>query len=401
MFPLMDVRGRILGFSGRILLKGEPKYTNTSQTAIFDKSKFLFGIHLAKGAIKEKSEAILVEGEMDMIMSFQSGIKNIVASKGTALTESQIELLKRYTDTLDLCFDTDLAGDAASRRGIEIADKAGMNLKVVKLSGAKDPAEVCLKDPKEWEDAVAQSIPIYDYYLGSVSHRFDPKSAVGKKQIYAEVLPIWKKISDLVVQDHYVQKLAALLQVKDDLIRKDLKTISTLPSQALVPAKDDRVNPDLIGVKVSDRKKLLEEYLLSLLLHLPDDITYVPNFPETLFNEESLRQIYVLLVLYLDSIAFKGKSFRITEFIATLPKELTEIVDKFYLLEIDEKLEESVLWQKEVGNVITEMKRILIKSSLEILSLQIKSAQEFERPETLEVLNRKFRDLSLKLKNLS
>ena len=189
--------------------------------------------------------------------------------------------------------------------------------------------------------------------------------------------------------------------MKDDLIRKDLKTISTLPSQALVPAKDDRVNPDLIGVKVSDRKKLLEEYLLSLLLHLPDDITYVPNFPETLFNEESLRQIYVLLVLYLDSIAFKGKSFRITEFIATLPKELTEIVDKFYLLEIDEKLEESVLWQKEVGNVITEMKRILIKSSLEILSLQIKSAQEFERPETLEVLNRKFRDLSLKLKNLS
>ena len=128
MFPLIDVRNRVIGFSGRVLGKEEPKYINTPQTPIFDKKRFLLGLNLTKGIIKEKDEAIIVEGEMDMIMSYQEGIKNIVASKGTALTEDQVITLKKYTENISLCFDTDLAGDAASRRGIEIADKAGCYL---------------------------------------------------------------------------------------------------------------------------------------------------------------------------------------------------------------------------------------------------------------------------------
>lgn len=393
IFTLCDVRGNILGFSGRILDKGEPKYLNSPQTQVFDKSKFLFGIHLAKGAIKEQKEAILVEGEMDMILSYQSGVKNIVASKGTALTEGQLELLQRLTNTLDICFDTDLAGDAASRRGIEMADKMGFDLKVVNISGAKDPAEICLEDVAIWKNFVKEASPIYDYYLESAEKRFNPKIASDKKSIYNELLPVLKKISNPVVKEHYTQKLSALLQIQDELIRQDLSRPESKVTEVLISKKDDQT-------PIKDRKRLLEDYLVSLLLHIPDDISYVPNFPETIFADESLRQIYVLLVLYLDTISFQGMAFRISDFVKSTPENLASIIDKLYLLELDERLINSKDWQRELANVISEIKKILLKTSLEKLSLQIRSAQEFNNLETVQTLNKRFRDLSMKLKNL-
>lgn len=395
MFPLSDVRDRIIGFAGRILDKGEPKYVNTPQTIIFDKRRLLYGLHLSKGEIKQKGEAILVEGEMDMIMSFQSGVKNIVATKGTALTEEHIETLKKYTETISLCFDMDLAGDAASRRGIEMADRAGLNIKVIQLKNAKDPAETCLKDVEIWQKAVKDAVPIYDYYLQSAQKRYSPKDALGKRSIFNELLPIFRKITDPMTKEHYIQKLSALLQVKDSLIRSHLEKLDTQVKVGFVKSE-----PPKKEVVLQDRRSLLEDYLIALILHIPLDHIFVPNFPETIFSKEDLKQIYVMLVIFLDKISFKGKTFKIVEFIKTLPQDLSEVVDQLYLMEIDTKLEEKNHWQKEIELVVGELKKILIKSSLEKLSLQIKNAQEFEQLENLTLLNKKFRDLSVKLKNL-
>lgn len=402
MFPLLDARGRVVGFSGRVLGDELPKYINTPQTRIFDKSHFLLGLNLSKGTIKEKNEAIIVEGEMDFLMSFQSGVKNIVASKGTALTEAQVEILKKYADTILLCFDTDLAGDAASRRGIEIADKAGLNIKVIEFNEGKDPAELIKKDIKLWEKAVEEAVPIYDYYLRSVEDRFNPKEASGKRQIFAELLPIWNKISDPITREHYIEKLAAFVQVKEEFIRGELEKYkaSSDPrsyNQALAHKAQTAVPSKIITF---DRREMLEQYLIALLLHQPDEFSYIPNFPETLFTQEELKQVYVLLVLFLDSIAFKSRAFKITEFIKTMPEEFVDLVDRLYLLEIDIKLKDKFVWQREMDLVVSELKKMLIKTSLEKLSLQIKNAQEFGKIESLEVLNRRFRDLSVKLKNL-
>lgn len=402
MFPLSDTRGRVLGFSGRVLGDELPKYINTPQTKIFDKGKFLLGLNLSKGAIKEKSEAIIVEGEMDFLMSYQAGVKNIIASKGTALTEAQVEELKKYASTILLCFDTDFAGDAAARRGIEIADKALLNIKVVEFVSAKDPAELIKTDPQLWKRAVSEAIPIYDYYLKSVAGRFNPKEASGKRGIFAELLPVWSKISDPITREHYIEKLAAFLQVKEDFVRDGLEKYSRLPvlpkqAQAL------EVNKESGGLKIKpsfDRREMLEQYLIALLLRQPADLVYIPNFPETLFTQEELKQVYVLLVLFLDSISFKSREFRIGEFIKNMPPEYIDLIDRLILLEIDEKLSDRFTWQKEVDLVISELKKMLIKTSLEKLSLQIKNAQEFGKDESLEVLNRRFRDLSVKLKNL-
>ncbi len=397
---MSDVRSRVLGFSGRVLGDELPKYINTPQTRLFDKGRFLLGLNLTKGVIKEKGEAIIVEGEMDFLMSYQAGVKNIIASKGTALTEAQVEELKKYAGTILLCFDTDLAGDVAARRGIEIADKAGLNIKVIDFDKAKDPAELIKSDPKLWEKATEEAIPIYDYYLKSVGARFNPKQAAGKREVLSELLPIWAKISDPITREHYIEKLSALLIVKDDFVREELdkykKTASSpvykqvLEQKPLAPAK----------LITFDRREMLERYLIALLLHQPVDSAFVPNFPETLFTQEELKQVYVLLVLFLDSIAFKSEEFKITEFIETLPPDSVELTDKLYLLEIDEKLRDKFTWRKELDLVVSELKKMLIKTSLEKLSLQIKNAQEFGKDDSLETLNRRFRDLSVKLKNL-
>lgn len=401
IFPLVDVRGRVLGFAGRILDKGEPKYINSPQTTIFDKKRFLFGIHLAKGEIKQKNEAIVCEGEMDMILSFQSGVKNIVASKGTAFTPEHLELLKKYTNTISLCFDMDLAGDAASRRGIELADKEGFNLKVISVPGGKDPAEACLKNPKEWEESVKNATPIYDYYLDSVSKRYNLKDPSHKKQILKELIPVWKKISDPLTKEHYIERLAAFLQIKTEFLRAEIEKYRENLDPAKAVSSTEVKKVDIKAeVVIKDRRKLLEEYLIALILKVPADCTFVPNFPETIFTEEQLKQIYVLLVLFLDTISFKGTGFKISEFVLTLPAELVPVVDRLYLVQLDQKLEDKASWQKELDNVVLELKRMLIKSSLEKLSLQIKNAQEFDNMETLTVLSKKFRDLSLKLKNL-
>jgi DNA primase len=325
-----------------------------------------------------------------------------VASKGTSLTEAQVQEIKKYAQTLILCFDTDFAGDQAARRGIEIADKAGLNIRVIDFEGVKDPAELVKSDPGLWEKAVAESVPIYDYYLKSVASRFSPKQASGKRSIFSELLPIWSKISDPITREHYIEKLAAFLLVKEDFVRGELEEYKKTASFTKVaPVLEEKKSVPEIKPKTSfDRRELLENYLIALLLRQPPGLNFIPNFPETLFTQEELKQVYVLLVLFLDSIAFKSQEFKITEFIKNLPPEYTDLVDRLYLLEIDEKLSDTFVWEKEVNSVVAELKKMLIKASLEKLSLQIKSAQEFGKMEALNTLNKRFRDLSVKLKNL-
>ncbi|MBI2019486.1 DNA primase [Candidatus Daviesbacteria bacterium] len=399
MFPLTDSKEKLRGFAGRVLYKAEPKYINTPQTPIFDKSVLLFGLNKAKGEIRSKNEAVLVEGEMDMILSFQAGFKNVVASKGTALTSGQIDLIKKYTENLNLAFDMDLAGDSASRRGIELADKAGLNIKVVQLEGGKDAAEVVKSNPAAWQKAIKDAVPIYDYYLTSIAKRYDTKNPADLHKIAAELIPVWAKITDDLVREHYIQRLAAYLKTEEKIIRTAIEKSKKSQSQNYTGVLQQKSTKDNV-MTAKSRRELLEEYLISLLLHPPSDSNFVPNFPETLFLAEKWRQLYVLLVLYLDSISFKSKEFDINEFASSLPKELTNEVDRLYLVELDSRLIDERLWKKEVDGVVSELKKALIKASLERLSLEIKNAQEFNRIEVLESLNKRFRDLSVKLKNL-
>lgn len=398
-FPIIDGKDKLRGFSGRVLTSSEPKYINTPQTPVFDKSTLLFGINLAKASIRDKKEAILVEGEMDVILSNQAGFENVVATKGTALTEGQIELLKRYTPGVLLAFDMDLAGDWASKRSIEMLDNAGLNIKVIRLDEGKDAAELINTDSTLWAKAIDGSIPIYDYYISSAASRYNTDSPEDLPKIGQELIPVWAKISDDLVREHYIQKLSAFLKMDEGILRDAVSKERNLEQKTHGQISHPKIKEDNV-LTLKSRRELLEEYLIALLLHPPSEANFVPNFPETIFLKESWRQLYVMLVLYLDSISFKARSFDINEFVKNLPKDLISEVDRLYLSELDEKLSSEKSWLKEINGVVLELKKALIKASLQKLSLDIKNAQEFGKMDILEVLNKRFRDLSVKLKNL-
>ncbi|MBI2022431.1 hypothetical protein HYS97_01085, partial [Candidatus Daviesbacteria bacterium] len=270
---------------------------------------------------------------------------------------------------------------------------------VIQIRSGKDAAEAVQTDPKIWQQAILDAVPIYDYYLTSTAKRFNTQNVADLRKIGQELIPLWAKITDDLIRERYIQKLAAFLKTDEKVIREAVnkirsQSVSISYSQIFKQTAEDNV---ILG---KNRRELLEEYLIALLLHPPIDYTFVPNFPETIFLKEIFRQIYVLLVLYLDSISFKSKAFNINEFVLNLPRELTDEVDRLYLMELDDKLTDPKNWQKELEAAVSELKKALIKASLQKLSFEIKNAQEFGKMEIVEVLNKRFRDLSVKLKNL-
>jgi DNA primase len=206
-------------------------------------------------------------------------------------------------------------------------------------------------------------------------------------------VPILSKISDKFIREHYVQKLSALLLVDEKLVRSEVEKTGSMSASFKQIDQISSTN------QLKSRRVLLEEYLISLLLHIPKGLTFVPNFSESIFTDEQIRSLYVMLVLYLDAISFKAKSFEINQFVESLPQQLADTVDRVYLMEIDQRLENADHWQTEVTKIVAELKKGLIKASLERLSQQIKNAQVFGNIDVLSTLNRRFRDLSVRLRS--
>ncbi|MBI4121926.1 MAG: DNA primase [Parcubacteria group bacterium] len=225
MIPLRDVQGRIVGFTARAIAKDfvGGKYINTPQTPLYDKSRVVFALSEAKQAIKEAGCVVVVEGNMDAIASHQVGVKNVVAVSGTAFTEAQISQLKRFTDTLVFSFDADAAGELAQGRGIELALRQGMNVKVLTLPYGKDPDECIRKDLALWIGAITAAQPVLDAVLNRALAKNDRHSSAGKKQITSDVLMVLRYLSNPVEREHYVRLLADELQVSAAILYELLK----------------------------------------------------------------------------------------------------------------------------------------------------------------------------------
>jgi DNA primase len=183
MVPLADAQGRIIGFTARLLADepNSPKYINTPQTIVYDKSRNVFGLHLAKEAIRKTGYVVVVEGNMDVISSHQAAVANVVASAGTAMTENHLRELKRFTGDIRLCFDADRAGITATERIIPIAQKTEVNLKIVSIKDAKDPDELVQKDVKAWQKDIDDAVYAPDWLIEHYKNELDLSSAQGKR----------------------------------------------------------------------------------------------------------------------------------------------------------------------------------------------------------------------------
>ncbi len=225
MVPLRDAQGNTVGFTGRVYLPNDPnpaKYMNSPETAVYHKGSILFGLDLAKKYIREKGCVIIVEGNLDVIASHKAGVGNIVASSGTALTEQQLALLKRYTTTIVFSFDADAAGFKAAQRGIALARQAGFNVRVAVLpaTAGKDPDEAVQKDPQLWRSAVEKTVPIMQYYIDRAVAGKNLNDVDHKREISAFLLPEFAHILDVVEREHWLQVLADLLRTDMAVLRQ-------------------------------------------------------------------------------------------------------------------------------------------------------------------------------------
>jgi DNA primase len=246
MFPICDVHGTVVGFTGRVLVETEKsggKYVNTPQSPVFDKSQVLFGLSHAKQYIRDQKQAILVEGQMDVISCHAHGSTNVVASSGTALTAQQITLLKRYTDQIAMAFDQDAAGRKAAKRGIDLAIEAGLDVRVIQIPEGKggDPDE-CIRDyPDVWKQAVAQAVRVMDWYITNAIHGRDLSDPRQKQAAADEVLPEIARIPYAIEQDHWLQQCAVALGIDAAILRKDLARF--IPKKATQSALSHRPAP--------------------------------------------------------------------------------------------------------------------------------------------------------------
>jgi len=264
MFPIFDVRGRVTGFGGRALDDSLPKYTNSPQTPLFDKSGTLYGINLARDAVREQDAAIIVEGYMDVITAHQSGFKNVVASMGTAVTEKQVNILKRLTRNLTLALDADAAGEEATLRAVGYENTLDAEVKVIIMPEGKDPDDVIKEGVKNWQEMVTAAVPIVDYTFDVATAGLELTTAKGKSSAADKLLPIIDDIKDNVRKAHYLQKLAGLLSVSERDLEADLARIR--PRQVRRQGRAPETKAASVRPLVSSPK---EEYCLALLLQHP------------------------------------------------------------------------------------------------------------------------------------
>ena len=218
MFPISDIQSRVTGFGARVLDDSLPKYINSPQTPIFDKSNNLYGVDKAKSAIRKQDLVIIVEGYMDVLAAHQNHWQNVVGSMGTSLTERQVEGIKRLTSNITLALDADLAGEEATLRGKAILAYSNIEGRVISLPPGKDPDEVIGEEPTLWQRLVDQAVPIMDFAFQSVINRVDVHRARDKSLAVQKLLPSISEMRDPVQQSHYLKRLARELRIEESAV---------------------------------------------------------------------------------------------------------------------------------------------------------------------------------------
>jgi DNA primase len=375
IFPIFDLNSQVAGFGGRVFKdkdnKEIAKYVNTPQTMLYDKSRILYGLDKAKVEIRKKDCCILVEGYVDLIMAFQAGFENAVATSGTALTPFQLKILKRYSDNLLTAFDMDIAGDAATKRGIDLAQLHGFNVKVVTLPQGLDPADLIAKKPAEWEKRVAEAKSIMDFYFESALAEFDKKTPEGKKDISRALLPAIKKIPNRIVQTHWLNRLAGELKVKEEDVEEELKKIKLGEYSETLGIEPEEVK----NLPVKSRKELLEERLVMLVLKYPQGLDLI------------------------EKEASEGFSEPVKEILAKLKKKDKIDSDFFNYLSLkaeieegrEEETEEEI--KAEIQYCLKELASLKMKGKLNQISSEIKKAEEEQDVKKVEKLIKEFNQL--------
>jgi len=363
MVPLMDGSGRVIGFTARILADepNAPKYLNTPETLLYNKGRHVFGLSQAKESIRKVDYSVIVEGNLDVVSSHQVGVNQVIATAGTAMTESHLKALVRLSPNARLAFDGDAAGLAATERAIPIAQAVGIDLTIISLGDdAKDPDELIQKDPALWQKAIDTAEPVVDWVLAQYSKREDLTTALGKRKFTTAALRVIRALQDPVEQEHYLQKVSSYTKSSLETLKEKLDGTEEPEEKILKKSVQsvEVVKPDISGH---------QENLLAVALIDPAVRELLKDIQEDAFTTEEQQAI----------LAHVKQS---TEPLAEVPGDLQkyDTYVKIVLLKADARYGE---WSDEdryfetarlVRQLITEHKKIKKDS----LTTELRSAEE-------------------------
>ncbi|MEK7063976.1 MAG: DNA primase [Patescibacteria group bacterium] len=384
MFPLLDISGRIVGFSGRVLpgaKEDEAKYINSPETEIYHKSKMLFGLTVARAEIKKKNRVVLVEGELDMISSFAAGVSETVAIKGSALTSEMIGILSRLTNTFILALDADAAGEAAMKRSIEEAEKLELSIKMVEITGGKDPDEIARSKPREWVEMVEKAPPVYEFFFNKAVDKWGTDSVEGVSKVVREVVPYLAKVENGVIREVWARKLAEKVGVDKARVWEEIEKIR-------FGRKEEKAE---VNVKPSEAagKQLFDLQVVGLLLFSTDEL------------REKIKKVLVGLPVVgaagklVETILESGEIKKVEKFIAGLPQELRSLAQEAYLVG-----SEGEVGEKEVKRLVLEWARREVRGERNRLTTLIKKEEEAGEEALLANLSEKLVKLNTLEKKL-
>ncbi|HLD30664.1 MAG TPA: DNA primase [Patescibacteria group bacterium] len=393
MFPIRDVHGHVVGFTARLLPEAEKKenaggkYINTPQTLVYNKSQVIYGLNDAKQNIKKENLTVMVEGNMDVIASHEAGIKNVVASSGTAMTVEQVNLLKRFSPNLAISFDADLAGGVAAMRGIDVALREGVAVKVIMLDPniGKDPDDYIRKDVNLWREAIANAMPFMDYYIKKVLSTLDLRKIEHKKEAARLLLTELNKIPDKVEQAYYLEKLGNILGVSEQILRE------SMPREKLYKNEDYFEEKSRFSITDKSRPVLLAETFLALLLKYPSCLNYAIDYIEPfMLPEPMFGEIYKNLILSYNKAVDSGSLESVVDNISKDDKTKNYINSLYFLAERDfDGFEEEAI-KEEVVKSAKALKTNYIFSQRKRLEAEMRKAEEKGDQETMKKLMSEF-----------
>ena len=310
IIPIRDAEGRLAGFGGRALDDSEPKYLNSPQSEVFDKSRLLYAMDQARDSIR-KDGAVIVEGYMDAIAAHQAGFRNVVASMGTALTEPQVNTIRRLTDRVTMALDQDTAGQQATLRSLDPTQYRKLysstgnqsilrrpdvpDIRIAVMPRGQDPDDVIRRSPSEWRSLVAKAIPLLEFVIATKTANVAGSSATGKAAIADEVASLIFAVEDAPQQDFYFRMLAEKLEVPLDTLRASVsRRGSPQPRRRAAPNGASPVAGEQATASPFSRldRDPVEEYFLALLLRYPDLGEFAETVTEDMFQRPENREIY-------------------------------------------------------------------------------------------------------------
>lgn len=363
MIPLQDPTGRLIGFTARLLDNDPkaPKYINTPQTVLYDKSRHIYGLHLAKESMRKTKFVVLVEGNLDVIASHQAGVRQVVATAGTALTEPHLKALSRFTGDIRLSFDADKAGLAATERALPIASRVKVSLSVITIPSGKDPDDLIRQDPKLWQEAIQKHQYALDWLMDRHAKLLDINSAQGKREFSDILLPVIRGLSDEVERDHYLNAIAKTIDVsREALDQKFQKTAGPAPQ-----ARRRHIKVELAALNKTaiENQKTQDNFLSLMLMRLTLREFLELITPEMLYTDNG-RALLEFLKKHPD---FDGKNAGAVQNLADYVKIESLLYEELYQgLELNELHDEAARLQARLVEKFVETQKIKLSRELEV-----------------------------------